>query len=66
MLTRCFEPDHEMRDFDCGIICNRCQHKEAGFACKAFPNGIPMEILRTGEHFSSVLGDNGIVFQKKE
>ncbi len=65
MLTRCFEPDHEMRDYDCGILCNRCQHQLPGGKCKAFPDGIPMAILRSGEHFTSIPGDNGIIFQEK-
>ncbi len=66
MLTHCFEPDHEMRDVQVdNIICNRCQHKGEGITCKAFPDGIPMEILRSGQHFSPVPGDHGIVFEQK-
>ncbi len=64
-MTHCYEPDRDLRDMDCTLICNRCQHKGKGITCAAFPNGIPMEILRSGEHYTSVPGDNGIVFQEK-
>ena len=63
-MIRCYEPDRELEVID-PIICNRCVHKQPGVKCAAFPNGIPMEILRSGEHFTSVPGDNGIVFKEK-
>ncbi len=47
------------------VLCNRCQHKGKGITCKAFPNGIPMEILRSGEHYTPVSGDHGVVFLEK-
>ncbi len=60
---RCYDPDRELRDMEITILCNHCLHKGKGITCTAFPSGIPMEILRTGEHFTSVPGDNGIVFE---
>ncbi len=62
-MMRCYEPDRELREMDRTILCNRCLHKRMGGTCAAFPNGIPMEILRSGEHFTSVPGDNGIVYK---
>lgn len=62
-MRHCYEPDRETID---PIICNRCKHKRSGITCDAFPNGIPKEILRSGEHFLPVSGDNGIVFEEKE
>ena len=47
------------------ILCNRCSHLHNDMTCDAFPNGIPMAILRNGEHFLPVAGDNGIVFEEK-
>lgn len=36
-------------------------------SCKAFPRGIPDEILRLGgDHRTTVGGDRGIVFQQKQ
>ncbi len=64
-MTHCYEPDRDWRDMDRSIICNHCQHKRNGITCDAFPEGIPMEILRSGEHFTSVPGDNGIVFLER-
>ena len=51
-------------------ICLDCVHffeDEYGFKCKAFPEGIPDEIL-DGEHDHHKLfkGDHGIQFKKKE
>ncbi len=62
-MMRCYEPDRDLRDMDRTILCNQCIHKGKGITCAAFPNGIPMEILRSGEHFTSVSGDKGIVFE---
>ncbi len=64
-MMRCYEPDRDLRDMNCTILCNLCIHKGKGITCAAFPNGIPMEILRSGEHFTSVPGDNGIVFKAR-
>lgn len=64
-MRHCYEPDRELDpDMDM-IICNNCQHKRAGITCDAFPDGIPMHILRNGEHFVSIPGDNGIVFEAR-
>lgn len=62
---RCYDPD---RDFDGQmdrIICNRCVHKRKGVTCDAFPKGIPQSVLRSGEHFTPIPDDNGIVFEEK-
>ena len=64
MMNNCYEPDRE-ETID-KILCNRCKHRRKGITCDAFPNGIPIEIIRSGEHFLSVSGDNGIVFEEKE
>lgn len=63
-MNRCYEPDRELKSED-PIICNRCVHKREGVSCDAFPEGIPMYILRNGEHFISVPGDSGIIFEAK-
>ena len=64
-MSRCYEPDNEHQPLQDTILCNICKHKHPGFTCDAFPSGIPMSILRTGEHFRPVDGDNGIVFEEK-
>lgn len=64
-MNRCYEPDREYVEHDDPIICNRCVHKRNGVTCDAFPDGIPMKILRSGEHFESVPGDRGIVFEER-
>ena len=63
-MPNCYEPDRE-ETID-KILCNRCKHLRRGITCDAFPNGIPMSILRNGEHFLPVPGDTGIVFEEKE
>lgn len=48
-------------------ICNKCKHVfRDGEKCKAFPQGIPDEIL-TGEfdHHNAYEGDNGIRFSRR-
>lgn len=64
MDMNCYEPDREEAVEK--IICNRCKHKRPGITCDAFPDGIPIDIIRNGEHFLPVFGDNGIVFKEKE
>ena len=64
IMTNCYEPDRE-ETID-KILCNRCKHRRKGITCDAFPNGIPIEIIRSGEHFLPVDGDNGIVFEEKD
>lgn len=45
-------------------ICHQCAHRRGVLTCKAFPNGIPQEILRGDVmHTSPYPGDQGIVFQ---
>lgn len=53
-------------DFD-DPICNKCDHKiSGGVSCKAYPNGIPNEILENDvDHRKSYINDNGIVFMPK-
>ena len=63
MMNNCYEPDRE-ETID-KILCNRCKHRRKGITCDAFPNGIPIEIIRSGEHFLPVEGDKGIVFEEK-
>jgi len=48
-------------------ICNKCDHKiEGGISCKAYPGGIPEEILSNDvDHRKEYIGDNGIVFKKR-
>lgn len=51
-------------------ICLDCKHYhngDLGFSCKAYPEGIPKEIM-TGEidHKKPYKNDNGIQFEKKE
>ena len=64
MMNNCYEPDRE-ETID-KILCNRCKHKREGITCDAFPDGIPIEIIRSGEHFLPVGGDHGIVFEEKD
>ena len=49
-------------------ICMRCAHNDPiEFGCKAFPDGIPDEILISGKHFKPVLGQiNNLVFQEEK
>ena len=50
--------------FDKGI-CNKCKHiNENGVTCKAFPKGIPEEILRGDhDHRKPYPNDKGIRFE---
>lgn len=61
-MRRCYEPDREFDPSINTIICNTCSHKRKGATCDAFPEGIPVFILRNGEHYTSIPGDNGIVY----
>lgn len=49
-----------------GAMCNTCAHNNRDRTCKAFPNGIPKEILIKGEHNTPFPGDNGIRYEPKE
>lgn len=44
-------------------ICHVCVNRTSLFRCRAFPNGIPQEILRGDVmHTSPYPGDGGILF----
>lgn len=53
-------------------ICFKCAHfigaePDIGWACKAFPKGIPVEILVSAvDHHRFYPGDGGIRFKPKE
>ena len=49
------------------ILCLQCKHYSDNLKCKAFPKGIPQEIVN-GEvdHISSYDGDKGIQYEEKE
>ena len=46
-------------------ICYKCKHVgKTGDKCKAFPDGIPIEVLRgKHKHTKPYKGDNGIRFE---
>ena len=47
------------------LICFKCKHW-GSFGCKAFPEGIPNEILMENEHSKPLPGQgNDIVFEEK-
>ena len=48
----CF--DRERDKWQDTPLCNLCVHKRPGIRCDTFPDGIPMDILRSGEHFLPV------------
>ena len=54
------------------IYCYECKNfygKIKGMdkvSCKAFPDGIPLEIIEGKSHKKPYPGDNGIQFEKKE
>lgn len=46
--------------------CSKCKHFNGSIRCKAFPNGIPMDIFGGKvDHSKPVKGDNGITFEPK-
>lgn len=46
--------------------CLTCVHKKAGFLCRAFPDGIPMEIqLGENQHREPYPGDHGIQYERR-
>lgn len=62
--------DRHQSDSILGIIlddgtCYKCKHvKPTGDKCKAFPGGIPVEVLRgKHDHRKPYKGDNGIRFE---
>lgn len=48
-------------------LCNSCAHAfESGTACEAYPDGIPMEILRGEEdHHFPLPGDKGLQYKPR-
>lgn len=57
------------RDDPCAklVMCSTCIHrKKEGVSCKAFPSGIPRELMLRGEHDTPYPGDNGIRYEPKE
>lgn len=51
--------------FEAVGICFSCDHRRSVLTCKAFPDGIPQEILRGDVmHTSPYPGDHGIVFRR--
>lgn len=44
-------------------VCNFCKHNNWNFTCKAFPNGMPDELIDRNEHDTPFPGDNGIRFE---
>lgn len=49
------------------LICKHFNEEEkTKFACKAFPQGIPMDIVRGFDHRKPYPGDKGIRFEEKE
>lgn len=47
--------------------CFDCKHYLEGLKCKAFPAGIPEEILDgENDHRKPYPGDNGILFEQNE
>lgn len=54
---------------DAELECFRCKHlADDGFGCKAFPDGIPIEITDEGVKHHKPLADqeNDIVFEEKK
>ncbi|NUQ82957.1 MAG: hypothetical protein HUU10_15240 [Bacteroidetes bacterium] len=52
--------------FNTELICNKCIHQRA-FACAAFPDGIPDEILTANAHHQPLPGQgNDLVFKVGE
>ena len=46
-----------------GLQCFICQHLIDGTTCKAFPDGIPLEVLEGDhDHLEPIDGDHGIQF----
>lgn len=37
--------------------CGRCKHFEDGYSCKAYPNGIPEELLDASQQHNEVRKD---------
>lgn len=48
------------------IVCSYCKNRYPDKGCKAFPDGIPNELMDRNEHETPFPGDNGIRFELKE
>ena len=48
------------------LMCGYCEHLCEHLTCKAYPQGIPRELLLRGEHDTPFPGDNGIRFKQRE
>jgi hypothetical protein len=47
--------------------CSYCINKNQDTTCKAFPDGIPDDILmRKNDHLEPIEGDHGIQFESRE
>ena len=47
--------------------CHSCKHYNKDLTCKAFPNRIPIEILRgKHDHRTPFKGDNGVQYEPKD
>ena len=45
-------------------ICHTCKHRTGLWTCRAFPQGIPPQVL-SGEldHRAPVIGDGGVIYE---
>jgi len=49
------------------ISCYSCKHYNKDLTCKAFPNRIPIEILKgKHDHRTPFEGDSGIQYEKRD
>jgi hypothetical protein len=47
-------------------VCMDCKHHKGDLTCKAFPDGIPEEIIMgNSDHSKPFPGDNGVQFEPK-
>lgn len=47
-------------------ICHSCKHKRSGGKCRAYPDGIPVQILvGNAIHTVPLPGDHGIQYEAK-
>lgn len=49
------------------VMCSTCIHRNGiEPTCKAFPNGIPRNLIIRGEHDTPYPGDNGIRYEPRK
>ena len=49
------------------VLCDWCKHRIDEKTCKAFPKGIPEDILMSRhDHRNPYPGDNGIMFEQED